>query len=197
MVEAQPSRENAEILLLAGGAARRFPGKLLHPVGGTPMLVRAYVALRKTEWRIRILADAALPSEIATIVDAPVLLDRVPHCGPLFALADACSALRDEYVFAAAADMPQLDATVVERLVRAWRPGDDAVVPTHDHRIEPLASLYRRRAVLDAWRDLRRTGRHSMHALIEHVAARLVPLPAAHFTNVNRPNDLKAEAGIS
>ncbi|MBV8196679.1 MAG: molybdenum cofactor guanylyltransferase [Candidatus Eremiobacteraeota bacterium] len=192
MLESRPNRTNAEILLLAGGAARRFPGKLLHPIGGTPILVRTYEALERTGWNIRILCDGALPPEIEAALDVPVTIDRLPYRGPLFALRDACRALRCDYVFAAAADLPAIDSDVVQQIVQAWQPGDDGVVPVHDASIEPLAAIYRRRAILAAWPGLRRDGLRSMHALVERLATRFVPLPARYFVNVNRPSDLAA-----
>ncbi|MBV9233510.1 MAG: molybdenum cofactor guanylyltransferase [Candidatus Eremiobacteraeota bacterium] len=187
-----PAAGNTEILLLAGGAARRFPGKLFHPIDGTPMLVRTYEALKKTGWPIRVLADRALPAEIAASLAATVSIDRRPYRGPLFALLETCDTLCCEYVVVAAADLPAIDAGVLHALAAAWRPGDDAVVPIHDGSVEPLAALYRRGAILDASRALRRDRRRSMRALIERLPVRFVSLPAQYFVNVNHPNDLSA-----
>ncbi|MBV9263294.1 MAG: molybdenum cofactor guanylyltransferase [Candidatus Eremiobacteraeota bacterium] len=185
-----------EILLLAGGAARRFPGKLMHRVDGVPMLLRTYEALKTTGRHVWILADGPLPSGVDASIDAPLLIDRVPHRGPLPAVCDACRAVRCDYVFVAAADMPDLPGSIVERLAEARRPADEAVVPVHDGSIEPLAALYRRSAVLDAWPALRHSAKPSMHALIERLATRFVPLPAAYFTNVNRPGDISARTAL-
>ncbi|MBV8725535.1 MAG: molybdenum cofactor guanylyltransferase [Candidatus Eremiobacteraeota bacterium] len=181
-----------DILLLAGGAARRFPGKLMQRVDGVPMLQRTYEALKTTGRRIWIVADGPLPAGVNAAIDAPLLVDRIPYRGPLAAICDACGAVRCDYVFVAAADMPELQACVVERLAEVRRPGDEAVVPIHGGSIEPLAALYRRSALLDACPALRNNDTHSMHALIERLATRFVPLPAAYFTNVNRPGDLSA-----
>lgn len=164
----------------------------MHRVDGVPMLLRTYEALKTTGRRVWILADGPLPADVDAAIGAPLLIDRIPHRGPLAAVCDACSAVRCDYVFVAAADMPGLPGSIVERLAEALRPGDEAVVPVHDDSIEPLAALYRRRAVLDAEPALRHDTARSMHALIVRLATRFVPLPAVYFTNVNRPGDLSA-----
>ena len=57
-------------------------------------------------------------------------------------------------------------------------------------RIEPLAALYDRRAILREGSTLLRGGRSAMHALVERLTARFVPLDKCYFHNVNREADL-------
>jgi molybdopterin-guanine dinucleotide biosynthesis protein A len=82
---------------------------------------------------------------------------------------------------------------VLRRLAAAWQPGDEAVVPSHDDCIEPLAALYARGAVLRKGFALRR-GNGAMHELVERLTTRLVPCDARYFYNINRPHDL---AGVA
>lgn len=178
------------ILLLAGGRAERFPGKLEHAIDGEPMIVRVYRSLRAGPWPIYIARRGLLGAPLAALLDAPLVIDRRPECGPLGALLSACELLRSERVFAVAADQPQVRVEALESLARAWEPGDEAVVPEHDGRIEPLAALYAREAVLRAASSAPAERNDAMHGLLERIATRRLAMRSAYFLNVNRPADL-------
>ncbi len=182
------------IVMLAGGDARRFHGKLERPIDGAPMILRCYRNLKAAALPIYVAARGPFAPEIDALIDAPRLIDRDPGAGPLRAFASACAAVEAERCFAVAADQPRLEASLLQRLMAAWRLGDEAVVPTHDGRIEPLAALYDRAAVVREEPGLRRDGKSAMHDLLARVAVRFISLPAEHFYNVNRPSDLAGAA---
>jgi molybdenum cofactor guanylyltransferase len=177
------------IVLLAGGQAQRFPGKLEHPIDGRPMLARVYERVRVAGWPVYVAGKASFSRDVDAQLDAPLLIDRRPGGGPLRALISACATIAAERVFAVAADQPRLDASVLRRLAGAWQPGDEAVVPEHDGRIEPLAALYARRAILREGFELRRSGSNAMRDLIARLATRFVPLDSRYFYNINRMAD--------
>jgi molybdopterin-guanine dinucleotide biosynthesis protein A len=176
------------VVLLAGGEARRFPQKLEQLVDGEPMILRCYRNLRATALPIYIAGKATFSRDVDALLDAPLLIDRRPGCGPCHAFVSACTAIRAERLFAVAADQPRLDSSVLNRLAAAWEPGDEAVVPHHDGRIEPLAGLYARSAVLREGPALGKGG--AMHALVDRIATRRVEIEGEYFYNVNRPSDL-------
>jgi molybdopterin-guanine dinucleotide biosynthesis protein A len=178
------------VVLLAGGEALRFPGKLEHRIDGSPMLARCYDRVRAQGWPIYIAGKASFSRELDARLAAPLVIDRRPGGGPLRAFLDACAMVRAEHVFAIAADQPKLDAAVLRQLAAAWQRGDEAVVPAHDGEIEPLAALYDRKAVLREGFELRTAGKAAMRHLIDRLAARFVPCDAQHFHNVNRREDL-------
>ena len=179
------------ILILAGGNARRFPGKLERTIGGAPMIVRVYDAMRATARPVYVAGKGTFPPAIDARLECPLLVDRRPGSGPLSALISACGTIAHERVFAIAADEPLVDASVLERLADAWQPGDRAAVPEHDGRIEPLAALYATSSVLHEGFTLAGQDRASMHDLIERLDARRVPVPGRYFANVNTPADLR------
>lgn len=181
---------NTAIVLLAGGEARRFPGKLEQLVDGRPLLQRCFDRLRASRWPVYLAGKGTFCAELDRALDAPLLIDRHPGGGPLAALFSACTAIRAERIFAVAADQPNMDAGVLERMAEAWEAGDEAIVPRHDGGIEPLAALYSRRAVLREGSLLRRSGASAMRDLIERIAARFVSFDARHFHNVNYARDL-------
>jgi molybdopterin-guanine dinucleotide biosynthesis protein A len=178
------------VVVLAGGEARRFPGKLEHRVDGATMIARVVDNVRASGWPVYIAGKGSFPAGVDERLDTPLLVDRRPGEGPLRALLFACAAIRAERLFAVAADQPRLVAAVLQRLAASRQPGDEAVVPEHDGEIEPLAALYERRAVLREGFELRRAGGRAMRDLIGRLAARFVPLDAAYFHNVNSPADL-------
>ena len=182
--------DSSAILVLAGGRARRFPGKLEHCVDGAPMVVRVVERLRATGLPVYIAGKGSFPPEIDARIDAPIFVDRHPGKGPLHALISASAAIRTQWIFAVAADQPTLEATVLQGLATLRRPGDEAVIPSHDGTIEPLAALYSRSAILREGYDLAAKGCSAMRDLVGRLYARFVPFDAAYFRNVNAPEDL-------
>lgn len=183
------------VVLLAGGQALRFPGKLEHAVDGRPMLARCYDRARAAGWPVYIAGKGAFSRELDGQLDAPLLIDRRPGEGPLSALLTACGLIQAERVFAVAADQPHLETGVLRQIAAAWEPGDAAVVPAHAGGIEPLTALYERRALLREGFELRARGRLAMRDVIDRIATRFLPLEARYFQNVNRIEDLAALTG--
>jgi molybdopterin-guanine dinucleotide biosynthesis protein A len=182
------------IVMLAGGDARRFPGKLEQPIDGEAMILRCYRNLRAMALPIFVACKGEFSRDVDARLDAPRLIDREPGGGPLRAFASACGAIEAERCFAVAADQPRLDASALQRMLAAWRHGDEAVVPMHDGKIEPLAALYHRAAVVREDAGLRADGKAAMHDLVGALATRFVPIEAEYFYNVNRPSDLAGAA---
>lgn len=182
--------DSVAIVLLAGGAASRFPGKLEHRIEGRAMLVRCFERLRASGRPVYVAAGGCFSPELDAQLDAPTIVDRHPRAGPLRAFLDACAAIRAERLFAVAADQPNLDASLIARLSAAWREGDEAVVPEHHGKFEPLAAVYDRRAALREGFELRASRNYGVRDLIARLRARFLPCPSAYFHNVNRPEDL-------
>ena len=165
-------RDDLSVVILAGGKATRFPGKLDAMIEGEKLLARVQRNLR----------DAG-----------PIVLavrDRIPEKGPLGGLYSAALDVRTRLIFAAAGDAPNLGTEVVDALLAAMQPQDEAVVPEHDGYIEPLAALYDREAVVREVPHLLAGNELSMRALLARLAVRRVALDARHFFNVNTPEDL-------
>jgi molybdopterin-guanine dinucleotide biosynthesis protein A len=187
------------IVILAGGDATRLPGKLVADAGARPMLARVLANVRDASNEIVVSTSARLAGEIATIVDVPLVVDRVEARGPLAGMLTALPRMRSPFVFAVAGDAPFVDASLARRLSDAWRTGDEAVVPRHldangEAHDEPLAALYDRDAFVREGVTVFETGRGSMHAVLERLRTRFVRSDEdrALFTNVNTPTDYAA-----
>jgi molybdopterin-guanine dinucleotide biosynthesis protein A len=179
------------ILLLAGGSATRFPGKLEHDIEGQPMIVSVFEKLAHGRWPVYLAGKGSFAPEVDAALGAPLLIDRWPPRGPLQALLSAFPLIAADRIFAVAADQPQLEPAVLEGLAAAWKPGDEAAVPEHAGAIEPLAALYDRCALFREGQRLRRAGRTAMRDLIATLATRLVPMESRYFRNVNTRFDLE------
>jgi molybdopterin-guanine dinucleotide biosynthesis protein A len=182
--------DSVAIVLLAGGSASRFPRKLEQRIDGRPMLARCFDRLRASGRPVYIAARGSFSPDLDEQLDAPLLVDRHPGGGPLRAFLGACGIIREDWIFAVAADQPNVDANLIERLSGAWREGDEAVVPQHERGIEPLAAVYDRRAALREGFELRASRRHAVRDLVAQLRTRFVAFEREYFHNVNRPEDL-------
>jgi molybdopterin-guanine dinucleotide biosynthesis protein A len=182
--------ERDAVVILAGGRATRFPGKLERDIDGVPMVVRVF---RSFADRFDVIVSCASP--LARSLDArlpcPRVYDRSPDGGPLGGMLSACQALRARRLFVVAGDQPDVDASVFDELDAAWRDGDEAAVPEHSGGIEPLAALYDRRALLRVGKPAFEGGRKAVRAVLNELSTRRVPMSPDRFRNINTPSQLE------
>jgi molybdopterin-guanine dinucleotide biosynthesis protein A len=145
---------------------------------------------------------AAPGQEIPRLPDSvTVVRDAVAGRGPLQGLAAGLAALPSsaELVYASATDVPFLQPSWIERLV-ALIGDDDLAIPYSEGRHHPLASLYRRAAVLPAIETLLRADRMRPVYLMEMVRTRVVAADELRVVdpelktlrNLNTPEDYRA-----
>jgi len=183
------NRNSVAIVILAGGEARRFPGKLQRLVRGTPLVVTVYRNLRG-RFPVYVSTRGVMAADLRDLLHAPIIVDRWAEYGPLGGLATAADALGYERLFIAAGDAPAVTGAVLETLLAAWKSGDEAAVPEHSGRLEPLAALYDRMALLRKAKKAMALQNYALHALLDRMKVRRVPLPDEYFVNVNTEADL-------
>jgi molybdenum cofactor guanylyltransferase len=193
MLDATPA---VTVIVLAGGEAKRLPGKLYLDAGDLPLLVRVYRNV-STGRPTMMSSKGPLPYEIGLLVDAPVVVDRWPMRGPLSGLLSTLSEVDTPWVFAVAGDAPFVDALFIDGLLAHIQPGDEAVVPRHlrdgQPLIEPLAALYERAAFMREGLPVLSGGDASLRAVIEHLKTRFVDIEDERmFANVNTRDDYDA-----
>lgn len=177
------------IVILAGGRATRFPGKLEAPLDGEPLLARVYHHVRDIAPTM-IAGRDTFSGTLDALLDCPIVVDRWPDRGPLGGLLSAAHETSASRIFALAGDAPLVTADIVRTLGDLWQDGDEAVVPEHDGHLQPLAALYDREALLrEAW-DVLCSEDRSMHALLTRLRVHRVACDAAVFANINTSDDL-------
>ncbi len=182
------------VIIVAGGEARRLPGKLDLLVEGLPMLLRVRRALASVGPCI-VAAKIPFAQTMASSLDARVVLDDRPGDGPLAALANAAAKVETRYFFAAAGDMPGIDAAYVRRVEGAAESASwpDAVVPAWpDGSLEPLAAIYATAPWLISASAALRKGRRNVTAALDGLKVVHFPVEPgdeAALANVNTPED--------
>ena len=176
-------------LILAGGQSRRFGAdKALAEIDGQPMVARVYAVL--APFCTEVIVSVDRPERMYSLPGrARFVVDTIPDAGPLAGLHAGLSATRTEYVLTLACDLPFLTPAVLDLLIDAVSDETDAVVAEASGRTQPLCSVYARRVLQTVGAQLT-AGAYAMHALLDQLTVRTVPLPAEALRNINTPADL-------
>ena len=169
----QPAAADIAVVILAGGEATRFPGKLESDAGGIPLLLRVYRNVRSIG-PVSISANAPFADEIARELDCPVVPDRERGHGPLGGIVSTFESISRPLCFTVAGDAPFVGAGVFKRLAAAWDPQTEAVVAERGGRLEPLCAIYSREAFLREGRPELAAGSGAVRAVVEKLAYRRV-----------------------
>ena len=183
---------NTALIILAGGKATRFPGKLQRPIGDIPMLVRTYCNVKG---RYRTYIGLSSDSDPAATLqfDAEILFDRTPFGGPLAALVHAFENVREPRVFVVAGDMPFVQAETLSEILKHWKSGDEAVVALErTDKPQPLLALYDRAAFVRAAASLPLVS-NGVKDVLPHLRWRGVALrEPSVMTNINTEDQYRA-----
>lgn len=123
-------------------ASVRFPGKVLHPIAGVPMLERVYrgaVAAKRLE-RVLVATDDARVVEAARGFGAEARLTSPDHATGTDRLAELAASLDAEILVNIQGDEPLVEGYVVDAAVEALCADPDAVIGTVAHGAEPDAA---------------------------------------------------------
>jgi molybdopterin-guanine dinucleotide biosynthesis protein A len=188
------------IVLLAGGKATRLPGKLTRAIGDEPMIVRVYRRLASSGRPCIVSVREPLPAAVAQHIPAPTVEDMHGDVGPLGALASAAAQVRTPLLFAAAADLPNVDAGVVDALEERYlleaqhSAAPDVILPRHPNGdVEPLAALYDTAALCTSALRTLAQGRNKVTQALEGLRVIYYDISAPEavkFINVNTAEDL-------
>lgn len=192
-------------MVLAGGPSHRLGHpKALASFRGRPLIAHVLAAAREVATEVVVVSRGRLAADIGAVVpDVRVVLDTLRVRSPLVGLLAGARALRSPYVAALACDLPLYRPRVLRQMF-AFARGHDAAIPRWpDGRIEPLAAVYGRSALLAATRRSLAAGQRSNHDMIGHLphiryvsteTLRRVDPRLRSFTNVNTPEDLARAA---
>ena len=181
------------VVILAGGRASRFPGKLEREFRGEPLVLRVLRNVRDAG-PVFVAANCTFPAAIDAALDCPLVIDRWPGAGPLAALHTALGEIPYERVFAVSADMPFVNAGAARELLGHWRDGLDAVAAVDGSgHVQPLCAVYDRRALLEAAGAALAQRQSSVKSAMERLRIERVALQDDRvLAGINTPEDLVA-----
>ncbi len=175
--------------------------KALLEVGGRSMLGRTAELLRPLVDDLFLVADDAAPF---AALGLPVIPDVHPGRGAIGGIHAALRHAAHPLVLCVACDMPHLGSGVIELLLSAARPGDDALIPRIGGWAEPLLAVYGRDARAGFERAILAGRLRVMDALdglrvrfIDEPALRVADAELHSFVNVNTPAELAAARDIA
>lgn len=179
-------------VVLAGGQSSRYgQPKMFELFNDQPLYKLSLKALENNRLAPLIVAtNASLQSRFSE-ENVQWIIEKNPHQGPLFALHNIMTHFLDvEWFFVVASDMPFIDADFVQNMLSWIDHQFDAIVPTQDKRIQPLAAIYRRSALPIA-SQLVKQNKRSMQALLEQLQVCYVPfdIDSTTFININTQQD--------
>jgi molybdopterin-guanine dinucleotide biosynthesis protein A len=211
---AAPDRQVATAVVLAGGRSRRFGSdKLAAVVAGRPLLHHAVGAVARVCAEVvvvvsRAAAEGGPTSALAGLEAAArdersprgrlrVVSDEEDHPGPLAAVLVGARAAAWPRVLVVGGDMPELQPSVLRRLLR-WGTGSSGCVLVQEGGPRPLPVGLARDAILAVAPPLLANGERSLRALLgslelERVAEatwRSLDPAARSLRDVDRPEDL-------
>lgn len=195
-------------IVLAGGKSTRFGGeeKSLKIVKGKRMICRVIDAMQGVVDEIVIsVRDERQRDLISPFVNVyPFVFDEVHDIGPLAGIDSCLKKIDGEYVFIAACDMPFINKNAIELLFEKAI-GHEAAVPRHENGfIEPLHSVYRRDAALEAVEASMRAGERRIAAPVNRLRdvayvsdaeMKKADPELETFLNINEAEDMRRMSG--
>lgn len=191
-----PPRDVPVVLLAAGRSTRmRGRDKLLEPVGGEPLLRRQARLALEVSNRVHVVIPAGEEARARCLTGLPVRLVHPPEEAPMSAsLAAGVAAVADAPAFLLMlADMPEIEAADLARLVETWRAEPGAIVRAAAENGRPGHPLIFPAALFAALRRLE--GDRGARTILRDppCPVRLVPLPGRRaLVDLDTPEDWEA-----
>lgn len=184
-------------VILTGGLARRFGGKLKTRIiiDGTTVFERITGVIDDIFDEIIIVTNN--PEEFSSHSQYRITKDIYPGLGPIAGIHSGLSSCSGDAVFVFAGDMPFLDKKLISDMISDFEgSSSEIIVPQIGTNIEPLHAIYRKDLVNDlekfivkgksrAIRDFIFEKNYSLFSVED------TPGNRKAFTNINSPQDLK------
>jgi molybdopterin-guanine dinucleotide biosynthesis protein A len=181
-------------VILAGGENRRMPvPKGLIRVHGRPIVERNLILMKRLFPEHMIVTNQP---GLYSFLDTKLVGDIYDIRGPATGILTAMLNSRTGWIFVSACDMPFLNAELISSLT-GMRSGQDAVVPMHRGRPEPLLACYStalapdmEKAILAGRRGLRDFLSGKRVKYVQPGEMRHTGSPEESFINLNTPEDV-------
>lgn len=182
------------VMVLAGGESRRMGTNkaLLELPSGEKLIERVLANLRPLSDDFVVVSASP---DLYAHLDAQPVSDEYVGAGPLAGLHAGLQAIRHDWAFAVACDMPLVDHRLV-RYMAVLTEGHDAVVPQVGDELEPLHALYHK-SCLPAIASRLEAGQRRVISFFGDVRLRRVEAAeialfdpqGSSFFNANTPED--------
>jgi molybdopterin-guanine dinucleotide biosynthesis protein A len=193
--ELEPEKEYISAAILAGGRSTRMGrNKAFATLAGVRLMDRARHAVTQIADDVMLVTN-----QVSPYADFPgrVVLDNVPHRGPLCGLETALAHAHHPILFVTAVDNPFVEPALIDYLAQ-FAAHYDAVYCMGPVRAEPLVGFYRY-TCLKSLRQMQAEGVWQAFRLPNYANVRVVPYAEAlkfdpdglSFFNINTPEDLK------
>ena len=190
----------ATAIVLAGGRSSRFGSdKLTVDVGGEPLLHRAIRAVAGICSEVLVVGPSTgLSTDLPARDEVSVILDAAPFPGPLMALAGAAPAASHDRLLLVGGDMPELQATLLRRLL-AWPRGREGACLLLAGEAQPMPAGLDREATILWAGGLIAAGERSLRSLMAILDVECLPEPewrpldrgARSLRDIDHPEDLR------
>ncbi len=185
-------------IVIAGGRSRRMGGvdKRFLPIEGRPLLLHVIERLRPLVEEVIVVTRE--PESRIAAWDVRQVTDRYPGYGVLAGVHAGLEAARGRWAILVSADLPFLNAELLEALARRAEAGEaDVVIPRREGGLEPLHALYRPDRCAPAAERAILRGERRIIAFFPEVRVDEAPPDFLHrwdaeersFFNVNRPQE--------
>ncbi len=171
---------------MAGGKSRRMGrDKLFLRVNGVPLLTRTRRVCRDLFAEVYIVARETARFQAT---GCPVLLDAEGVEGPLAGIITALRHCGEPACFVTAADLRDLDQTVIKRLLEAYAGEQFLGIREPDH-CQPLCGIYGVSS-LPVFLEAAGRGEYALHIILQDLDCRYIEHGLKVWRNVNSPVDL-------
>jgi len=180
-------RADASAIIMAGGESLRMGrDKAVLDVGGRPLIEQIRDRVRP---HFKEIVISAADAGAYAFLGERVVPDLVGGQGPLMGIVSALEACEHDRAFVVACDMPELDVTLMKRLLRESRAADAVIPVAPGGHIEPLFAVYTK-AVLPAARAALDSGERRIRSFFGDCELKYVHV-ATGPRNLNTPQDWK------
>jgi molybdopterin-guanine dinucleotide biosynthesis protein A len=185
-------------VILAGGSASRLQGRIKSKIviDGQTIISRILSVIGDLFAEIFIVTNT--PGEFMEYPGCRIIEDEISGAGPLGGIHAAMKASSGDAVFVFAGDMPYLDKSLVEEMVRTYSIcGCKALVPSIEGSIEPLHSIYGTSLATQLEIFLSASREMAVRDFLKTIDVHYIQMEASEnnnriFTNINSPRDISA-----
>jgi molybdopterin-guanine dinucleotide biosynthesis protein A len=179
-------KEASAVILAGGRSSRTLCDKTMLPVNKRPLIEHIYEQLKPHFHEILISANDL---DKYAFLGVPIVPDCKPGQGPLMGIVSALLASKNDLIFAIAADIPEVDISLVFQMLKQASQFD-CVIPVIDNtKIEPLFAIYKR-TVFPKANQLLAMGERKVLKLFDRVKTGFVEMKNSEwYRNINTIDD--------